>query len=263
MTTTEVPGGPFPRSVELPLALLRKNAANPNEQDDRTFNATVDSIREEGWIQPMASVVPVGDYDPDLPHGWAEFEIVAGHHRYDAARVLDYETGPCWVLDPAKFDRDRQDWVMVKANILAGKLNPMKFTELYNRMARQYDAEVLQQLMGFTTEDAFRRVWKGIKTALPKELADALEKTKDEVRTIDDLSLVLNRLFREHGETLPADYMVFTWGGKEVVWIQASPELMSQVKLVLEDQARSGKPAGAVFEELLADYTPAELADAV
>jgi hypothetical protein len=227
---TVVPGGPFPRTVTLPLSLLRKNEANPNVQDDRTFNATVQSIEEEGWLQPMCSAVPVGKYDPDSEFGWEEFTIVAGHHRFDAAGVIGSEEGPVWLLDPEKFDADRQAWAMVKSNIIAGRLNPEKFTTLYNSLQKRYDSDVLQQLMGFTTEDAFRKVWKGIKSSLPKELQDELAKTKDEIRTIDDLSLVLNRLFREHGETLDSDYMVFSWGGRDVFWVRASPKLMSAMK---------------------------------
>lgn len=241
----------FPFQMEIPLDRLKKNDANPNVQDERTFNATVESVQEEGWIQPMASVVPVGEFDPMSPWGWKEFSIVAGHHRYDAAVVLGHDAGPCWVLDPEKFDQDRQDWVMVKANILSGDLDPMKFTALYSRMAKTYGAEVLQSLMGFTSEDAFKKVYRDVKRALPPALQKALDDQKDEIKTIDDLSLVLNRLFREYGETLPSNMMVFSWAGKEVLWVRTNDRLWEQVLKIAKTAAIQQQDVNAVIGDLL------------
>lgn len=212
----------YPYLTDLPLDDLVKNAANPNEQDERMFNATVESIQEEGWIQPCCTVVEVD----------GKWEIVSGHHRYDAAVVLGFETVPCWVLDPEKFDKDRRDWVMVKANVIAGQLNPAKFTALYERMVNTYGAEVLQALMGFTDEDAFRKVYQDVRKALPPELAKALDATKDEIKTIDGLALVLNRLFREYGENLPSNFMTFSWAGKDVLWVQCDTRLWKAVKAI-------------------------------
>ena len=212
----------YPRLVHLPITALRKNDRNPNEQDERTFNALCQSIQDEGWVEPMATVAELLDENGE---GTGEYEIVGGHHRYDASLVLGIHSGPCWVLDPEKFDSDRRNITMVKVNILKGKLNPAKFTSLYNDMVKVYGAEVLQAQMGFTSEDAFKSLYQNIKRNLPPELAKALENQKDEIKTIDDLSLVLNTLFREHGETLPSNMMVFSHAGKDVLWIRADKEL--------------------------------------
>lgn len=232
----------YPHLADLAVADLMKNAANPNEQDERMFNATVESIQEEGWIQPCCTVVRVDD-------AW---EIVSGHHRYDAAVVLGHEQVPCWVLDPEKFDKDRRDWVMVKANVIAGQLNPAKFTALYERMVQTYGGEVLQALMGFTDDDAFRKVYQDVRKSLPPELAKALDATKDEIKTIDDLSLVLNRLFREHGETLPSNMMVFSWAGKDVLWVRCSDDLW---KVVTEMAKRTAENKMDMSEVMLKALT--------
>ena len=230
-------------SIEwLSVDVLVPNAENPNEQDERMFNATVASIEEEGWVQPCASVVP-------LEAG--TYEIVAGHHRWEAARVLGHETVPCWVLDPVKFDKDRRDWNVVKMNLIAGKTNPEKFARLYERMVKAYDAETLQALMGFTSEDAFKKVYKGVRDALPKELQDALEDVKDEIKTIDDLSLVLNRLFRDHGETLPSNMMVFSWAGKDVLWVRADDDLWKIVKGMADEVTATSGDMTALLKERL------------
>jgi hypothetical protein len=232
----------YPYTADLPLTVLRKNAANPNEQDERTFNTLVESVAEEGWVEPMASVVPDGD---------GTFEIVGGHHRFDAATVLGHESAPCWVLDPDKFDRDRRDWTMVKVNVLQGKLNPAKFTALYDRMVKAYGAEVLQSLMGFTSDDAFQKMYVEVKKALPKELQDALDAQKGEIKTIDDLSLVLNRLFREFGETLPSNFMVFSWAGKDVMWIRADDRLWKAVSEIARQVKADGQDMTEVMGGLL------------
>jgi hypothetical protein len=232
----------YPRMEIVPVAKLRKNAANPNEQDERTFNALCQSIQDEGWVEPMATAVLAED---------GMYDIVGGHHRYDATIVLGIPEGPVWLLDPEKFDADRQKWTMVKVNILKGKLNPAKFTALYEDMVKVYGAEVLKAQMGFTNEDAFKSLYADVRRNLPPELAKALDDTKDEIKTIDDLSLVLNRLFREHGETLPSNMMVFSFGGKDVLWIRAEKDLWELVSGIAKKTAAVKGDMSAVMLELL------------
>jgi hypothetical protein len=141
----------------------------------------------------------------------------------------------------------------VKSNIIAGRLNPEKFTRLYSEMAERYDAEVLQRLMGFTSQDAFEKLWQGVRSTLPTELAAELDKVREEVRTVDDLSVVLNRLFREYGETLPSNVMAFSWGGKEVLWVLADDRLWRTVNAVKARVLADGGDMAAVLNDLLAE----------
>ena len=203
---------------------LVPNTENPNQQDDATFNALVREIQREGWTQPVQAV---------FDHARGKHEIVAGEHRWRAARILQCKV-PVLPLPPEEFDRDRRDWVMVKDNLLKGHLNPEKFTQLYNRMVKKYDGEVLKALMGFTSDDAFQKVYQEVRRTLPPEMQAALDATKDEIRTIDDLSTVLNRLFRDHGETLDSNFMVFSYGGKDVIWVRADADLWKRVKAMAD-----------------------------
>lgn len=224
---------------ELTTSALVPNDANPNEMDERTFNALCEAISTEGWVEPP-QVVPIED---------GKYEIVGGHHRWEAAKVLGMETIPCVVLDPEKFHKDRRDWNVVKMNVIRGKLNPEKFTRLYSDLAKRYDPEVMKTLMGFTSDDAFQKVFQEVKRALPPGLRDAMDAAKDEIRTIDDLSLVLNRLFAEHGETLPSNMMVFSWGGKEVLWVRCSAETWEIVSLKAKEAANLGEDFDATVRE--------------
>ena len=216
---------------------LVPNSENPNQQDDRTFNALCDSIRTEGWTQPVTAVF-------DAARG--KHEIVGGEHRWRAARVLGSKV-PVLALPHDEFDRDRRDWNVVKDNLLRGSLNPEKFTRLYQRMAQKYDADTLKTLMGFTSEDAFQRVFKDVARQLPAELQQALLDSREEIRTIDDLSAVLNRLFRDHGETLDSNYMVLSWGSKEVLWIRADSQLWKAANALIEQGRERGESADQVM----------------
>lgn len=220
---------------------LVPNAENPNEQDDATFNALVRSIQMEGWTEPVTAV---------WDRARRKYEIVGGEHRWRAGKLLEVKI-PVVVLPEDDFNRDRRDWNVVKANVLRGKLNPEKFARLYERMARKYDEETLKALMGFTSEDAFKRVFRQVKGALPPELQQALDDAKEEIRTIDDLALVLNRLFRDHGETLDSNMMVFSWAGKEVLWIRANDDLWKLVTRIADEVAeREGDMAEEMFSRL-------------
>lgn len=227
----------YPYQEWLPLAQLRKNAENPNQMDERTFNALVESIQEENWTE-VITVVPTEE----------GYEIVGGHHRFDAADYLELETVPCWVLDPEKFDQDRRDWNLVKMNVLRGKLNPSKFTALWTRMSKQYEDDVLKTLMGFTSEDAFKSLYTGVRSALPPEMQKALDDQRSEIKTIDGLSLLLNQLFTEHGETLPSNVMAFSFGSREVMWILADKDLWALACRIRDEAlAHGGDVAEAMY----------------
>jgi len=191
---------------------LIPNPANPNQQADAVFNGLVASIEQEGWTVPITAVQA-----GELPDGRPQYRIVAGEHRWRAAKILGCQT-PVIALDPDQWDEDRQAWNLVKDNVLKGNLNPERFAQLYERLTERYEAEVMQVLMGFTSEDAFQKVYKEARAALPEALQKALDKQKGEIKTIDGLAAVLNGLFREFGETLPSDFMTFAWGSKDILW---------------------------------------------
>jgi hypothetical protein len=243
----------YPYQAWLSVNQMVPNEANPNVMSDQEFNALCASIEEDGWTQ-LPSVVSRGDADEGVSDGKAvvytggTYDIVGGEHRWRAARVLGHTLMPVTVLDPEKYHRDRQNWQMVKQNIVHGKLNPEKFARLYEDMADRYEADVLRSLMGFTSQEAFQKVYKETRAALPPELQKALDAAKDEIKTIDDLSVVLNRLFREFGETLPSNMMVFSWAGKQVLWIRCDDKLW---KIVSSMAKKVADESGDMGQEML------------
>lgn len=59
-----------------------------------------------------------------------------------------------------------------------------------------------------------------VKKSLPKEIQPQFAKAAEELKTIDDLSKLLNSLFTKYGNTLPFGYMCFDFGGKDSIWLR-------------------------------------------
>lgn len=199
---------------------------NPNEMKDDMFSTLVAEIAESGWLVPIQVAGP----EPD-----GTYRVIGGHHRLKAAKVLGMEEVPAVVVDPAEFDRDKQEIQVVKQNVLHGELNPEKFTYLFNKLTEKYDADLLRDMMAFTEQDAFRKVYLDAKKSLPPEMQDELERMRDEIKTVDDLSLVLNSLFTKYGNTLDVNFMVFTFGGKESIMVRlTAPGAWQRIKKFAE-----------------------------
>jgi hypothetical protein len=77
-------------------------------------------------------------------------------------------------------------------------------------------------MFGFVDEEEFKKLIASTKDSLPKELQPSFEEAKNEIKTIDDLSNVLNKLFTNYGDTLPYGYMLIDYGGKDSVWLRLS-----------------------------------------
>ena len=191
--------------------LLDDSEENPNEMSDDEFSELVAEIIENGWTVPVQAIGPNAD---------GRYKLYGGHHRKKAAMVLGMEEIPVVVIPEDRYDDDVRKIQLVKQNILHGSMNAVKFTELFNDLAKKYDAAVLQKMMAFTKEDAFNRVYMDAKKALPPGMAEKLDELRDELKTVDDLSLALNRLFTDYGDTLMYSFMVFSYGGREHLMVR-------------------------------------------
>jgi intein/homing endonuclease len=126
--------------AEIEIDLLENNSYNPNSLGQGDFDRLVSEIQNVGFIAPI-QVVPLAT---------GKYRIIGGEHRVAAARELKLAKVPAMVLDGPKWqDEDLQQLVTVRLNVLHGKLNPEKLAVLYNRMAKTYGEEALQQLFAF------------------------------------------------------------------------------------------------------------------
>lgn len=200
---------------DVPIDLLHDNPDNPNVEDERTFDILVEKIRTHGFDEPVIVV----------PRAAGGYEIVSGHHRCKAARVLGYKQVPCVIK--TGWDETTKDIEVISRNNVRGKVNPDKFSAYWRKLAkRNVDPEVTRRLMGFTTKDAFDKIYKAAEDSITdpvkkKKLADA----KETIRSVDDLSSVLNTIFKENGSELDHGFLVFSFGGKNHHYVQIDKEL--------------------------------------
>lgn len=194
------------------INLLRPNPLNPNKMDDQNFNFLYDNLQSVGLTDPI--LVRQNPLEPGT------YRIVGGHHRWEAAKLHGLETVPVTVITTPDFDEDMERFQLVRHNVIKGKMDPQKFFELYQSLEGQYSEEIARELFGFADEAEFQKLIKSTAKSLPKEMRKDFMDAAAEVRTIEELADILNKMFAAHGDTLPYGYMVFDFGGKEHAWVR-------------------------------------------
>jgi ParB-like chromosome segregation protein Spo0J len=231
-----------PKLELLKIDLIDIQEDNPNEMSDDEFNRLVQSIEEDGFEEPLVVC---------LSSKKGRYELISGHHRLRAARIIGYTELPCMVHPELPEDRIKAK--VVKANILHGKMNPAKFTAMVNDlMGKGYEEELLRDMMGFTDEAEFGKLYQEVKQGLSPELQKKLEESKAEIKTIDDLSRVLNKLFQEHGETVPLNYIVFSYGGSRHAWVAADKKLWGIIVQMTKQAETENRDINDILLERLA-----------
>jgi hypothetical protein len=201
---------------DIKTTLLEPNPNNPNKMDGKMFNMLYDNIETVGFIDPIF-VVPHPD---PKQRKKGMHRIIGGEHRWEVAKLLGFENVPCTIVDDQDFDEDLQTFQVVRQNIIHGKMTPDSFTKAVNSLSDKYTEEVFAEMFGFVDEEEFKKLLKATGDSLPKELKADFEESKKEIKTIDDLSTVLNKLFTNYGDTLPHGYMLIDFGGKDSIWLR-------------------------------------------
>ena len=102
--------------------------------------------------------------------------------------------------------------------------------------------------LGFADEEEFDHLIQSARDSLPTaEMKKEFDAAKDEIKTVDDLTTLLNRLFTKYGDTLPANFMILDFGGKEHIWVRLSKK---QFKLI-QDKARVCLELGVTFDSVI------------
>lgn len=230
---------------DIPLDNLLESAENPNEMSAQALDKLVDGIREEGFDEPII-VVPELDGEKET----GNYVIASGHHRVKAAKILGLKVVPAVIKQG--WDDDKRLISLVKRNILHGDINAKKFTELVDTLRkRNYTEEMVKAVMGFTKKDAFESLYQQVRQALPTEKKAKLDEAKEKIKTVDDLSNVLNTIMKEGGSTLDKGYMVFTYGGKKHHYIRIDQQLDELISHIEDDCKMSGRNLCDFFKEKL------------
>lgn len=252
----------------LPVAMLQKNAQNPNKMKSREFDLLVDNIQKTGITDPiLVRALDDGNY-----------RIVGGHHRFEAAVFLEFDEVPCTIITDPNFDDDEERFQIVRMNMIRGHMDPDSFFNLYNSVASKYSNEILQDAFGFADDAEFKKLVNQVAKQLPDEgLQKKFKEAAKEIKTIDGLSRLLNEMFTKYGDTLPYGYMVFDHGGQRSVWLQVSDRTIKAMdvigQLCIERQRTVDDLIGTVLQlmakadsqefidGIVADTEPVELPD--
>lgn len=232
--------------LDLSVDEIQPNAWNPNEMDEESFNRLADEIESVGFINPIQVVPTDGKY-----------VILGGEHRWRAAKSLGFETVPAIVLRGKKWqEKDLQKFVTTRLNAISGKLNPQKFMSLYQDLAGRHEHEALQSLMGFTDRDLFDKMSKKARGGLAdagvsKRLLEKFDDASKEISTVEDLSMIINKIFTEHGSELQSSFMWFGYGGSEHLYVQIDKSTHRKLKSLTERILDDGGDLGDVFKRLI------------
>jgi hypothetical protein len=209
--------------LDLPIEALVKNAKNPNKMSARAFDLLVDNLEKTGLTDPILVTPAEG----------GKYRIVGGHHRFDAAAYLGFETVPCTVIDDPEFDEEAEAFQLVRMNVIRGKMDPQAFYNLYVGMSEKYSDAVMQDAFGFAEEAEFKKLIEQTAKALPdKHLQDKFKEAAKEIKTIDGLSKLLNEMFTKYGDTLPFGYMIFDYNNQRSMWLRIENKTMKALDLI-------------------------------
>jgi ParB/RepB/Spo0J family partition protein len=228
-------------AVVLPIDSLHPVEWNPNEEDVATFNNLVESIKEEGFIDPV-TVVPI-------PKSKGEYGIIRGEHRWKAAKLAGLDTITAVVVD---WSEDEQMARSIRHNVIRGRLDPAKFSDVYGKLAKKYDRTTLAAKLGMQhQEKTIERLLGNIVKTLPPEMADEVLARADKIRNVEDLAAIVQSLYARFGSTLDASYMFLTFGGQVHVMIRLDDDTKQKLDAALDRLHSEGKDANDLIRRAL------------
>jgi hypothetical protein len=217
---------------------LHPDQENPNEEDPEVFAGLVAEIRRRGFRDPVRVT----------PRAEGGYWRVGGKHRVDAAVVLGMDAVPCVVEE---MDEDERKMEMVADNVRRGKINPFKFTRVFNKLRKQYDPDYLRSRMGIVSERVWKQLYRDVRKGLPPEIRKRLDKVRQEIDDVDTLASVIKRVFTEYGEQLNYNFLVFEYGGKSHVMVKMNDRTKKNVDRIIEECLSTGTDINGYINLLL------------
>jgi hypothetical protein len=106
-------------------------------------------------------------------------------------------------------------------------------------------------MFGFEEQAVLEKLIKDTEKSLPAELKKKFKDASAEIKTIDDLSKLLNTLFSTYGNTLPYGYMLVDFGGKQSVWLRMHPSDRKNFDILSARCTAEGKTLDSAFRIML------------
>lgn len=213
----------------IPRDLLSEHPRNSNRQDKHMFNELRKSIREQGFDETLL-VVPRNDGD-------IGYWVISGNHRFRAGKAEGMESFPC--VNRPDWDEVAQQVEIVRRNYVRGKIDEDMFTMSVNALAEEHNVLLsdIQEAMGFQSDEKFLELYK-VETEkmeeAAREMAQEIQTSSSAIKMIDDLGLVLSKIFEEHGDTVPYSFLIFPAGQKNHMFVAATPALVKNLATIAE-----------------------------
>lgn len=235
--------------IDIPIEDLIPDDDNPNEMDEATFDLLIEEIREEGFDEP----IQVRKH-PTLE---GKYQIGGGHHRVKAATVIGMQSVPAVVK---QWDDRKQKVALVKRNALRGELNKQKMAKLYKDLAKNSkDPVQLQRELGFSNPKKLDALIEQAEKSLTQTQKKKLAEAKENIKSLDDLSSVLNRIFKESGSELEQGYMVFSFGGKEHHYFKINDETNDALHRIKNRCEKEGTNFTEALQSIVTEASPAPI----
>lgn len=239
------------KRIEIDPNVLIGSDWNPNEMAEAEFDLLKEQINDVGFIDPPTVVEVTND------EGKSFYRIIGGHHRVAAAKSLKLKKIPVDVLQGEKWkDADLQKMQVVRLNVLHGKMNPEKMVALYNEMAEKYGDSVTRML-GYTTDHGLKKMIQQVQgdltKALPPDLAAKFQEQSKEAKTVGDLEKIIQKLMTESSETAKFGFVVFSWGGKEHIYVSMTEKTREALKKIIRASRSNKVDINEILEEAITD----------
>ena len=192
---------------------------NPNVQELPVFNTLVEGMKEFGVLEPVL-VVPLGK---------DKYRIVSGEHRWRAAQAANIEEMDAVIV--TGLNEATRKMLLVRMNVTKGKIDPEKFTKLWNKLKKSHSEDELRKKMGFSGRDVeLKRLIKEVGDALPESAKDDFEARADRIRSGEDRLSVVQSLFSRYGETVPLHFVMFAYGGKTHLMVEMDSKQFDPIR---------------------------------
>ena len=273
----------------LPISMLDDHPDNPNSMGERAFDLLVENMDEAGFTDPIycwprgqqevfeqvlkdaksagikiTSDEIVPEFIDMLKTAKIRFTILGGHHRKDALVYLQQDTVFTTITFDPDMDDDAAEAQLVRNNIISGKLDPNKFTKLVERQLKKgLDEQTIQAMYGFAEEAQFKKLVDSMAKQLPEAAQEKFKQAAAEIKTVDGLSKLLNKMFTMYGDTLPYGYMIVDYGGQKRVWLRVTKPTFDAISLIGEACLENNKTVDAVLGHILTAVAKGEAVELV
>jgi len=122
----------------------------------------------------------------------------------------------------------------VRRNLIHGTLDDAKFAKLVQDLneAEGIAMADISQLLGFTSEADFKKLYKEEKKVERRELEQFVDDEKRELEAIDNLSYVLNEIFAAYGSEVANGFLFFFYKGKMHLMVQEDKETERRIEVL-------------------------------